>query len=154
MALVVKKLPANAGDTGDVSSIPGWERSPGGGCGNPLQYSCLENPMDIEEPVGLMSMGSQGVRYDRSDLAHTHQKRKESAMPTVGRKPFQEKEQQVWRPPGGRELGVFQKQRRLVWLQGEWHEQNWERSTESGSVGIVAGFYSSIIYSYSMSREI
>ena len=57
VALVVKNLPANAGDTGDVSSIPGWERSPGGGCGNPLQYSCLENPMDIEEPGGLKSMG-------------------------------------------------------------------------------------------------
>ena len=75
MALVVKKLPANAGDPGDVSLIPGWERSPGGGCGNPLQYSCLENPMDIEEPVGLKSMGSQRVRYDRSDLAHTEKER-------------------------------------------------------------------------------
>ena len=52
VALVVKNLPAHAGDT-DVSSIPGWERFPGGGCGNPLQYSCLENPMDIEEPGGL-----------------------------------------------------------------------------------------------------
>ena len=40
---VVKNLPANAGDTG---SIPGSGRSPGGGHGNPLQYSCLENPMD------------------------------------------------------------------------------------------------------------
>ena len=43
---VVKNTPANVGDTGDVGSIPGWERSPGGGSGNPLQYSCLENPMD------------------------------------------------------------------------------------------------------------
>ena len=43
MALVVKNLPANAGDTG---SIPGLGRSPGGGHGNPLQYSCLENPTD------------------------------------------------------------------------------------------------------------
>ena len=40
---VVKHSPANAGDTG---SIPGWGRSPRGGHGNPLQYSCLENPMD------------------------------------------------------------------------------------------------------------
>ena len=40
---VVKNLPANAGDAG---SIPGLARSPGGGNGNPLQYSCLENPMD------------------------------------------------------------------------------------------------------------
>ena len=41
-------LPANAGDRGDASSIPGSGRSPGGGKGNPLQYSCLENPMDRE----------------------------------------------------------------------------------------------------------
>ena len=46
MALVVKNTPANAGDLRDVSSIPGLGRSPGGGHGNPLQYSCLENPMD------------------------------------------------------------------------------------------------------------
>ena len=37
---------ANAGATGDVGSIPGWGRSPGGGNGNPLQHSCLENPRD------------------------------------------------------------------------------------------------------------
>ena len=46
MALVVKNLPANAGDIRDMASIPGLRRSPGGGHGNPLQYSCLENPMD------------------------------------------------------------------------------------------------------------
>ena len=44
--LVVKKLPANAGDIRDTGSIPGWGRSPGGGHGNPLQSSGLENPMD------------------------------------------------------------------------------------------------------------
>jgi len=38
-----KESACNAGDT---ASAPGWERSPGGGHGNPLQYSCLENPMD------------------------------------------------------------------------------------------------------------
>ena len=37
---------SNAGDTGGMSSIPGSGRSPGEGNGNPLQYSCLENPMD------------------------------------------------------------------------------------------------------------
>ena len=46
VVLVVKNLPANAGDTRDASSIPGSGRSPGGGHGNPLQDSCLENPMD------------------------------------------------------------------------------------------------------------
>ena len=43
---MVKNLPANAGDTGDMGSIPASGRSPGEGNGNPLQYSCLENPMD------------------------------------------------------------------------------------------------------------
>ena len=43
---VVKNLPADAGDIRVVGSIPGSGRSPGGGLGNPLQYSCLENPMD------------------------------------------------------------------------------------------------------------
>ena len=42
----VKNLPDNARDAGDRSSIPGWGRSPGGGNGNPLQYSYRENPMD------------------------------------------------------------------------------------------------------------
>ena len=46
VALVVKNPPANAGDTGDADSIPVSGRSPGIGNGNPLQYSCLENPMD------------------------------------------------------------------------------------------------------------
>ena len=40
---VVKNPPANAGDLRDLGSIPGLGRSPGGGLGNPLQYSCLEN---------------------------------------------------------------------------------------------------------------
>ena len=46
VALVVKNPPANAGDIRDMSSISELGRSPGGGHGNPLQYSCLENPMD------------------------------------------------------------------------------------------------------------
>ena len=51
-ALVAKNPPAKAGDARDVGSIPGLGRSPRGGNGNPLQYSCLENPME-EEPGGL-----------------------------------------------------------------------------------------------------
>ena len=43
VALVVKSLPANAGDLRDIGSSPGLGRSPGRGHGNPLQYSCLEN---------------------------------------------------------------------------------------------------------------
>ena len=46
VVLVVKNLPANAGDIRDTGSIPGSEDSPGGGHGNPLQHSCLENPVD------------------------------------------------------------------------------------------------------------
>ena len=42
---MVKNLTASAGDIRDAGSIPGSERSPGEGNGNPLQYSCLENPM-------------------------------------------------------------------------------------------------------------
>ena len=44
--LVVENLPANAGDIRDAGLIPGLGRSPGGGPGNPLQYTFLENPMD------------------------------------------------------------------------------------------------------------
>ena len=46
LMLVVKNLPANARDIRDLGLIPGSKRSPGGENGNPLQYSCLENPMD------------------------------------------------------------------------------------------------------------
>ena len=45
-AVVVKNLPANARDVRDLDFIPGSRRSPGGGHGNPFQYSCLENPTD------------------------------------------------------------------------------------------------------------
>ena len=43
---MVKNPPDNIGDVRDMGLIPGLGRSPGGGHGNPLQYSCLENPMD------------------------------------------------------------------------------------------------------------
>ena len=46
VVLVVKNLPANAVNLRDTGSIPGLERSPGGGHGNPLQHSSLENPLD------------------------------------------------------------------------------------------------------------
>ena len=46
VAPVVKNPSANAGDARGMHLVPGSERSPGEGCGNPLQYSCLENPMD------------------------------------------------------------------------------------------------------------
>ena len=49
VVLVVKNPPANAGDIRNVGLIPGSGRSPGGEHGNPLQHSCLENPMDRGE---------------------------------------------------------------------------------------------------------
>ena len=54
---VVKNLPANAGDTGDAGSIPGWGRSPTVGNGNPFQYSCLGNPLDRGSLVGYSPWG-------------------------------------------------------------------------------------------------
>ena len=60
---VVKNLPANAGAADDWASIPGSGRSPGGGNGNPLQYSCMGNPKD-RGACRLQSMGSQGVRHN------------------------------------------------------------------------------------------
>ena len=63
MAQVVKNPPVNAGDLRDEGSIPGLGRSPGGGHGKPLQYSCLGNPM-TEEPGRLQSIGLHRVRHD------------------------------------------------------------------------------------------
>ena len=60
VALVVKNLPASAGDARDKGLIPGLGRFPGVGNGNLLQYSCLENSMDRG---GLQSVGLQRVRY-------------------------------------------------------------------------------------------
>ena len=48
VVLLVKNPPANAGDARGTGLIPGWGRSLGGGHGNPLWYSCLENPTDRE----------------------------------------------------------------------------------------------------------
>ena len=59
----------SACNAGELGSILGLERSPGGGHGNPLQCSCLENPW-TEEPGGLQFMGSQRVRHDRV-MKHT-----------------------------------------------------------------------------------
>ena len=55
--LVVKNLPANAGDIKDASSIPRSGRSPGGEHGNPLQYACLWNPHGQRSLVGYSSQG-------------------------------------------------------------------------------------------------
>ena len=64
--LVVKNAPASAGALRDKDSIPASGRSPGGGHGNLLQYSCLKNPK---------SRGSQRVGHDCRDLARMHSAR-------------------------------------------------------------------------------
>ena len=66
MTQMVKNPPANAGDTGDSGSIPEWERSSGGWNGNPLQYSCLRNPMD-RKPGRLQSRRFQKSRTKLSN---------------------------------------------------------------------------------------
>ena len=66
---MVKNPPANVGNIRDVGSIPGSGKFPGEGNGNPLQYSCLENPHGQRE---LQSIGLQRVGHNWSDLACTH----------------------------------------------------------------------------------
>ena len=61
--LVVQTVKVSVYNAGDLGSIPSSGRFPGEGNGNPLQYSCLENPMD-GGTTRLQSMGSQRVRYD------------------------------------------------------------------------------------------
>ena len=60
---MVKNPPANAGNVKDMSSIPGLERCPGEGNGNPLQYFCLGNPMD-RGAWKATAHGTTRVRYD------------------------------------------------------------------------------------------
>ena len=67
-ALVVKNLLANAGDVRDVGSVPGSERAPAAGNGNPLQYSCLEDPMDRGTWWAIV----HGVRKSQTKLSTEH----------------------------------------------------------------------------------
>ena len=67
MALVADR-PASAGDIREASLILGSGRSPAGGRGNPLQYSCLENPMDR----GVWWATVHGVTNSQTGLKHTH----------------------------------------------------------------------------------
>ena len=71
---VVKNPPASAGDTGDAGSIPGWGRSPGVGNGNPLQYSCLRNPMDrgVWRATVHGVTTESGTTEQLSACTHTH----------------------------------------------------------------------------------
>ena len=64
VALVVKNLPASTGDIRDLGSIPGSGKSPGGGNGNPLQYSCLENPHGQRSLAGYGPWGRKELHHD------------------------------------------------------------------------------------------
>ena len=66
VALVVKNPPANVGDPREVGLTPGSRKSPGGGHGNPLQYSCLENPMER----GAWQVTVNGVAKSRTQLSN------------------------------------------------------------------------------------
>ena len=69
--LVVKNLPADTGDLRDGGMIPGSGRFPGGGYGNPLQYSCLENPHGQRSLVGYSLWGRKKLNMNEP-LTHTH----------------------------------------------------------------------------------
>ena len=74
MALVVKTLAAKAGYLRDASSIPGLGRSPRGGHGNPLQHSCLENPMDRGNWQGTVLEIAELDTTEASEHTHVHLK--------------------------------------------------------------------------------
>ena len=67
-----KESTCNAGDAGDMGLIPGSGRSPGGGHGNPLQYSCLENPLDRESLAGYNPWGGKQSDTTKHARLHTH----------------------------------------------------------------------------------
>ena len=85
---VVKNLPVNAGDVRDVGSIPGSRRSPGGGHGNPSQYSCLVIPQ-TEEPGGLQSTDLQSGTQRKELSMHACTENEEE--------PSRNRGQPVWR---------------------------------------------------------
>ena len=72
MVLAVKNLPANAGDVRDVGSVPGLGRSPGGGHGNPIQNSSLENPKDRGAWRAMVHRIAESDMMKRLSLAHNY----------------------------------------------------------------------------------
>ena len=69
---MIKSLSASAGDIRHVSSVPGSGRSPGGGHGNPLQYSCLENPVDSGAWWATVHRVSKSGRQLKELSMHAH----------------------------------------------------------------------------------
>ena len=72
VALVIRNLPANVGDIRNVGSVPGLGRSPGGGHGNPLWYSCLENPMDRRAWWAVVHGVAKDWTWLRQPRKHSH----------------------------------------------------------------------------------
>ena len=82
MVLEIKKLPAN--DRGDAGSIPRSRRSPGGGHGNPLQYSCLENPHGQRSLAGYSPWGHKELdTTEATEYAHTVKEGKQRPLVTI-----------------------------------------------------------------------
>ena len=74
---MVKNLPANAGDAGDAGSIPESGSSSGGGHSNPLQYSCLEKPLDRGAwGTVVQRVAKSQTRLSMHTHTHTHEDRK------------------------------------------------------------------------------
>ena len=71
MALVVKSPATNAGDIRDLGSIPESGLSPGGGLDNPLQYSCLENPMDRDAWWAIVHSAAESGMTEATQHAPT-----------------------------------------------------------------------------------
>ena len=82
VVLVLKNAPASVGDTRDAGSIPGLGRSPGGGHGNPLQYSCLENPMDGGARWATVHRVAESDMTEVTEHAHMHVNRKNLQLAT------------------------------------------------------------------------
>ena len=72
VALVINNLPVSAGNLRDSDLIPGLGRSPGGGHGNPLQYSCLENPMDRGAWWATVHSITKSWTWLKLGCTHTH----------------------------------------------------------------------------------
>ena len=70
VSVIKKNLPTNARDIRDAGSVPGVGGIPGGGHGNPLQYSCLENPMDRGAQQAIVNGATKS--WTLSDKAYTH----------------------------------------------------------------------------------
>ena len=82
---MVKNLPANARDTRDAGWIPGSGRSLGEGNGNPLQYSCLENPMDRGDWWATVHGAAKSPTVLKQLNTHTHTHTQNEATSGVGR---------------------------------------------------------------------